>query len=418
MGNYKQISKEDVEYNLVELKHLVFEVTDECNLRCKYCGYAGLYEGYDKRESLFFPFQRAKLLIDYLYHNYWKQKVGKGFTRTINIGFYGGEPLLNVPFIKEVISYVEQLPYIGITFTFSMTTNAMLLHRYMDYLVEKDFSMLISLDGDEMGQSYRVDAVGNNSYQRVIKNIYLLRDSYPTFFERNVSFNSVLHNRNSVETTYNFINESFKKTPRISALSKTNVRKDKVEEFNLMYKNAAQDLYNSSKCEMIEKSMFVNGPRTALLLDYIRDKGENMYQSYVSLLLDREKIKFPPTATCTPFLRKMFITVKGKILQCEKISHDFALGEVTDNDVSLNLEQIANQHNKYTSTYLKDCKTCAVRSNCKRCVYTNITPLESRKCYAYTTDSQVKSWEKESLSYLERHPELYEDLLTKVIIRD
>ena len=65
-----------------------------------------------------------------------------------------------------------------------MTTNAMLLHRYMDYLVEKDFSMLISLDGDEMGQSYRVDAVGNNSYQRVIKNIYLLRDSYPTFFER------------------------------------------------------------------------------------------------------------------------------------------------------------------------------------------------------------------------------------------
>ena len=250
MGNYKLISKEDVEYNLIELKHLVFEVTDECNLRCKYCGYADLYEGYDKRESQYFPFKRAKLLIDYLFQNYWKQKVGKGFTRTINIGFYGGEPLLNVPFIKEVISYVEQLPYIGISFTFSMTTNAMLLHRYMDFLVEKDFSILISLDGDEMGQSYRVDAAGNNSYQRVLKNIYLLRDSYPTFFERHVSFNSVLHNRNSVEATYDFINESFKKIPRISALSKTNVRKDKVDEFNLMYKNAAQDLYNSSKCEM------------------------------------------------------------------------------------------------------------------------------------------------------------------------
>ena len=35
MGNYKLISKEDVEYNLIELKHQVFEVTDECNLRCK-----------------------------------------------------------------------------------------------------------------------------------------------------------------------------------------------------------------------------------------------------------------------------------------------------------------------------------------------------------------------------------------------
>ena len=66
------IEKKDVLYNLKHLSHLVFEVTDACNLRCKYCGYADLYEGYDKRENLMFPFIRAKHIIDYL-HALWKR---------------------------------------------------------------------------------------------------------------------------------------------------------------------------------------------------------------------------------------------------------------------------------------------------------------------------------------------------------
>ena len=53
--DYKLIDKKDVENNLSELRNIVFEVTDACNLRCKYCGYSDLYEGYDKRENLNFP---------------------------------------------------------------------------------------------------------------------------------------------------------------------------------------------------------------------------------------------------------------------------------------------------------------------------------------------------------------------------
>ena len=69
MEEYRFIKKEDIEANLLDLRQIVFEVTDACNLRCKYCGYADLYEGYDKRENTYFPFKRAKLIIDYLYNN-------------------------------------------------------------------------------------------------------------------------------------------------------------------------------------------------------------------------------------------------------------------------------------------------------------------------------------------------------------
>ena len=49
--DFLQIKCEDVISNLLNLSHLIFEVTDACNLRCKYCGYADLYKGYDKRAN-------------------------------------------------------------------------------------------------------------------------------------------------------------------------------------------------------------------------------------------------------------------------------------------------------------------------------------------------------------------------------
>lgn len=201
MKAFIKLSSKDIEYNLVHLPRLVFEVTDACNLRCKYCGYADLYEGYDERENVKFPFQKAKLIIDYL-HSIWRKHQCAGVVSPISIGFYGGEPLLNVPFIKQVISYLEGLMPVGKSYYYNMTTNAMLLNKYMDFLAEKKIQLFISLDGDKEGQSYRVDAAGRNSFDQVFKNINLLRNKYPDYFNKYVRFNSVLHNKNSVEKIF------------------------------------------------------------------------------------------------------------------------------------------------------------------------------------------------------------------------
>ena len=49
--SFLKIDKKTVLYQLVHLKQLVFEVTDACNLRCKYCAFSDLYEGYDERKN-------------------------------------------------------------------------------------------------------------------------------------------------------------------------------------------------------------------------------------------------------------------------------------------------------------------------------------------------------------------------------
>ena len=87
MKEYRKISHLDIEYSLANLKQLVFEVTDACNLRCKYCAYADLYEGYDQRENLKLPFQKAKLIIDYLYE-YLHKRYCIEVNDPITIGFY------------------------------------------------------------------------------------------------------------------------------------------------------------------------------------------------------------------------------------------------------------------------------------------------------------------------------------------
>ncbi len=44
---FSEIKSHDVKHSLLNLKQLVFEVTDACNLKCKYCGYGEYYDNYD-----------------------------------------------------------------------------------------------------------------------------------------------------------------------------------------------------------------------------------------------------------------------------------------------------------------------------------------------------------------------------------
>lgn len=411
MKEYRKISHLDIEYSLANLKQLVFEVTDACNLRCKYCAYADLYEGYDQRENLKLPFQKAKLIIDYLYE-YWEKRYCIEVNDPITIGFYGGEPLLNVPFIQQVINYIESLNPIGKKFHYNMTTNAILLDRYMDFLAENEFRLLISLDGDEKGQSYRVDTKGKNSFDKVLANIQLLRSKYPSYFEHYVMFNSVLHNRNEVESTYRFIKDKFGKEPMISPLNNSGVRKDKLQEFYQAYQNVATSIQKANNCEALKNELFIKSPETGALVNYIYHHTGNVFNDYNDLLLGREGSSFPPSGTCIPFSKKMFITVKGRILQCEKIDHEFALGQITNKKVELNLEQAARQHNKYTFRYMNQCKTCAAKQLCTQCVY-QIDDIHDKtsKCYSYYSATQHEKQKEYYMDHLDKHPELYNRIL-------
>ncbi len=97
--------------------------------------------------------------------------------------------------------------------------------------------------------------------------------------------------------------------------------------------------------------IFMDDLETAQLCTFLHWHSGNVFKSYNDLLFGVEKKKWIPTGTCLPFEKKMFVTVNGKILPCERISHDYALGKVTDTGVILDIEQIADTYNKWYKKY-------------------------------------------------------------------
>ena len=55
------IDEKIIKYNLINLKNLVFEVTEKCNLNCKYCGLSEqLYKKKDVRKKRNLQFKKAQ----------------------------------------------------------------------------------------------------------------------------------------------------------------------------------------------------------------------------------------------------------------------------------------------------------------------------------------------------------------------
>ena len=411
----REITSKDVVRELVDLRQLTFEVTDACNLRCKYCGYGDLYLGYDKRESQYLHFDKVKSLLDY-FACLWRDNTSNQRIPETYISFYGGEPLMNMKLIRQTVDYVGKMD-VHRKFLFSMTTNAMLLDKYSDYLVEKDFSLLVSLDGDCQAHSYRVTHDGKNSFDRVFDNIKKMQIEHPDYFNNKVNFNAVLHNRSSVEGVNSFLKSEFGKLPTISELNNSGIRLDKVEEFEKTYRNKQESLLSSEHYHELVEEMFMKDAKTNDLLIYLHRYSGNVFNNYKKLLVKEENLSYVPTGTCIPFAKRMFVTVNGKILQCERIDHDFALGAVDEEGVFLDVEKIAHTFNGYLAKIKKQCAVCFRNKNCIQCLY-YIEGIHSNSpvCKGFMNEKAFENYTSYCLEELKKRPHLYKKLMTEVII--
>lgn len=416
MKNY--LNSEIIKDQLSNLNQIVFEVTDACNLKCKYCAYGELYEGYDNRENKMLPVLKATKILDYLLP-IWKSTKNKSALKFIYISFYGGEPLLNMPFIETVVNYVKNnLQCNNINFVFSMTTNALLLHRYIQFLKENDFRLLISLDGNIDNNSYRVNHAGKSVFNNIEENIYDMIQKHPEYFKKSVNFNSVIHNKNSVADVYDFFKRKYNKIPRLSELSNVGIKQDKKQEFMLTYKNIQENLHQTENYEKIEQDMFLkNGSYQDLAL-FLNEYSNFSFSDYKELLFGKnQKITLIPTSTCIPFSRRMFITVNGKILPCEHIEQQYTLGEITDDGhINLDFEMIARKYNSYLYKFEKQCHTCRNKRTCKQCMF-YISNLKTKPiCEGYMNEDKFNKYVNAQMNFLEKHPEDYKKIMEEVLI--
>lgn len=302
-NNYRMLKKEDITEAIINTHQIILEVTERCNLNCYYCGYGQFYDNHDARHDKDLDFERFTTLYDYL-KSLWASVDRKG-SSFLRISFYGGEPLCNFQFIHNAVSYVNNNPIKNKRIVYSMTTNAVLLDKYMDFLVKNEFEVLISLDGDKSNDSYRIFKNGNESYDIVISNIDKLYELYPSFFKSNVKFNSVIHDRNSIMNAYDFIFERYQKRPMTNELNVFGISKSKRAEFVKMFHSKSVEFNKMTEAEK-EKyesqspylNLYTKWVFTNLMNDYSMNILDSLSLDYLNLSLKKRTRHFRQKHVC------------------------------------------------------------------------------------------------------------------------
>lgn len=133
--NYEEQRDVNSTYEKENILGITLMLVQGCNLACSYCfGDEGSYCDSGKMSK-----EVAFKSIDYLLEH--------STSDTVLVTFFGGEPLLAIGLIKEIIKYCEGKEK---KFKYSMTTNGTLLDNEISGLIKKyNISTIISIDGDE-----------------------------------------------------------------------------------------------------------------------------------------------------------------------------------------------------------------------------------------------------------------------------
>lgn len=170
-GTLRPINPASVKVQSYPLSTVVLNVNTGCNLSCTYC----------YKEDLAVPargrrmsFETAARSIDLLFR--------EGAARDrLGVVFFGGEPLTNVPLIRQVVEYAEmKAAAAGRQVDFSLTTNATLLD---DALVEwfdaHRFGLSVSMDGPKrLHDRHRRTVGGQGTYDVVARKVERLLAKY------------------------------------------------------------------------------------------------------------------------------------------------------------------------------------------------------------------------------------------------
>ena len=342
-----QFDREYIEMNLqTNRQQLILSVTENCNLRCKYCAYYDTRYIQKENKVVKMSFEIAKCAIDsYITHSEWAEKRC--------IAFYGGEPLLNLDLIKQCVDYVNSLN-LNKEMMFLITTNAVLItEEVAEFLYRNRFNVNISLDGPQIiHDRYRIDAYGQDTFDRIMNAInYLLKIDFE-FYKTHLYFLSVLAPPKSLKSILDF----FSLMPFGNQYSRLIVTKHMEDVLRDMYDTGYVDEPDiNTDCyprEMIVKMNNIERVRKILNQNPILNNN------------------ISPGAYCLPIVRRLFVAADGGYYICEKCDQieRNCYGSVYE---GINYDKLCKKQEEVISFHENNCKRCWALRFCNVC-YANM----------------------------------------------
>lgn len=363
-GMFKPNVVEKIEHPATEIiekyiktrsKQLILQVTQQCNLRCEYCAYSGIYSKNRTHSNQRMTFETAKKAIDFFLER-------NGELSDIGISFYGGEPLLEFDLMKQCVEYAKS-QIEGKRIRFNVTTNGTLLSDcVVDYLVENKFALSISLDGTkEEHDVNRKFANGEGSFYTIIDNIKRIQKRYPEF-DKNISIMTTINPHMDLGCVLEFFStgEIFNdKTIMFNSMNETDLKQE------LTYDDK---FYRIRNYEYIKMLFSLVGKLDVKHVSPLVIRSRSMVERRQKLIQGRTKMM--PIAhhggPCMPGVRRLFVRVDGALFPCERVSEVldyFKIGTLED---GLDVSQIKKLLNIGELTESK-CKKCWNLRHCSIC---------------------------------------------------
>jgi len=319
-----------------EVKSLCLHLSHDCNLRCKYCfAGQGAYHG----ERMNMPIEVAKAAVDFLIEK-------SGNRHTLEIDFFGGEPLMNMQVLKDTVSYIEeQSVKHNKKFKLTATTNGILLNKEIsDYLNEKMDNVVMSVDGRKsVHDNARPTPNGKGSFDLIIDKFKYFRSirSNKDYFIRG----TFTHENLDFSSDVLFINE----------LGFDQISMEPVV------------LPQSDPMAITEKDLPVLLQEYEnLVTEYIkRRKNKSSWFSFFHFLVELENgpCYKKRLVGCGAGGEYLAVTPDGNIYPCHQFAgeKDYLLGNIIDKKLNENIREIFKNSNLTTKPV---CKKCWARYHC------------------------------------------------------
>lgn len=351
-----------LEYSLERcIGTIALQVTQGCNLRCKYCAYSGSYDNRvhsSKRMSKEIAFKAIDFLFE---HSIDRDRV--------SLGFYGGEPLLELDLIKECVDYAKKKS-IGKELMFNITSNATLItDEVLEFLYDNEFSLTVSLDGDQQAHDKnRVFAANSEgTFSVVMQVLEKLQTRHPDYMER-VHINAVIDPTTNFDCTSNFFcdYETVKDFYVQANLISEYYRKDEVatdEEYREKFSYEIFKMYLQKLGRLEEESISKLVSHGFQSLKEIHDKTKISS----SLTLKRDHHSGP----CVPGIQRLFVDVEGNLYPCERVSeaskavrmgHIYTGFDIDKARALLNIGRLTEKECKQCWAF-RFCSACAVQAD-------------------------------------------------------
>lgn len=339
-----------------KLAKITLQLTQNCNFRCGYCIYSEEHSVRQRSHSTErMSWEVAQKAVNFL----WAHSVD---SKSVNVGFYGGEPLLEFPLLRRVVEYCEQR-FLGKKLTFSITTNGTLLSDEMvRYFEAHDVSLMISLDGPkEINDQNRVFADGRGTYDTVMERIARLREIAPEYAQK-VAISMVM----DPENDFDCINSIYLDCNELSRL-------------NIMSTIVDRDYSGEAVAVSEEYTWKYEYQRfLAILAAFGRFPVDEIspiaHRSVISSISNNAKIDSSkslysvdaPSGPCVPGQMRLLADVNGRLFPCERVSETSPAMCIGTLDAGFDVESTYRLLNVGSLTE-DTCKKCWCFRHCSLC---------------------------------------------------